>query len=256
LSESYYSRYSDVMRAFSNRKALTIEYFHKELLMDEETIGFQFWLSDEIATLSKKHSREWNPNLQKQTAHILYNRDLHYFYGALEQASSGLCDPCYNNLRTIYESILKMYYLWANPSDAENVNKDMENPKRPKYDHNYLIQHLYSKNMQDSMRKFFREISAKAHSSYTGIAATFEYSAKQVKDCLDSILMLSFYNITAEVENQSLEPSILEESQFTKIGNYLEKLRQVLVDEKGNMPSFFPDKPELWKKLGIKPGSQ
>ncbi len=66
----------------------TIEYFHKELVIDEETIGFQFWSSDQIADLSKKHTKEWNLSLQKQVAHTLYNRSLHYFYTALNEAES------------------------------------------------------------------------------------------------------------------------------------------------------------------------
>ena len=139
LGDPYYERYSEASRSFLNRRLLTIEYFHKELLIDEEVIGFQFWLSDEIAVLSQKHAKEWNADLQKQITHELFNRNLHYFYTALNQAESGFCDPCYNNLRTIYESILKMYYLWAYPSETESVQNDMESAKRPKYDHNFLI---------------------------------------------------------------------------------------------------------------------
>ncbi len=146
-----------------------------------------------------------------------------------------------------------MYYLWANPSDAKNVNKDMNNPKQPKYDHNFLVQYLYSKPTQDSMRRFFHEISAKAHSSYTGVGTTFEYSKKQVKDCFDAILLLSFYNITSEVENQSSGPSILEDRQVKALDTDLEKLRTMLVDQQGTMPTFLPDKPNLWKRLSIKP---
>ena len=103
------------------------------------------------------------------------------------------------------------------------------------------------------MRVLFRGLSVKAHSNLGGIASTLNYSPKQVKDCLQSILLLSFYNITAQIENQSSKPSILEKSLINEVGSYLEKLRQLLVDEKGEMGTFFPDKPELWNRLSIKP---
>jgi hypothetical protein len=251
LEDPYYSRYYTADKHFSDRTLYTIHLFHKELLFVEEAIGFQFWLSDEIGNLSKKYPAEWNPNIQKQIAHTFYNRNLHYLYGAFELALSGLCDPSYNNIRTIYESILKMYYLWAYPLDTDNVHNDMVSPKRPKYGHNFLIQRLYTEATQQSMRNFFHEISAKAHASYTGVATTLYYSPKQVKDCLLSILLVSFYNVAAEVENQSLKPSILEDHVIEKIRSYLDRLRGILADENA-MGTFFPDKPDLWEKLGIK----
>lgn len=230
----------------------TTKIFSRELSLVKDAIGFQFLLSDEIAKLSQLHPNEW-ASLQKQIANELYNRNLHYLYSSLELAEMGLCDPCYNNIRTIHESILKMYYIFVYPEDIENVHNDMEPNKRPKYGHNFLINHLYSDAMQKTMRKQFGELSVKAHSNYAGVGTTLRYSPEQVKDCLWFLQLMSFYNIIAEVENQALKPSIIEEELSVKISEYLEKMRSNLVDESGNMATYFPDKDGVKEKLRIRP---
>jgi hypothetical protein len=256
LDEIYHKKHSDVHQTFLNRRLLTIQNLLNDLLLDEECIGFQFWLGDEIAELSKRHKEEWMV-LQKQIAHELYLKNTHYIYSALELACAGLCDPCYNLIRTIHESVLKMYYLFLFPQEAEEVHNDMEpDNKSKKYNHNFLNQQLYSEQLQQSMRNQFRELSAKVHANYAGVGSTFTYSTEQIKDCLWFLRVMSFYNIVAEIENQALKPSIIEQDQLSKINQYLEKLRQSLVDEKGNMATYFPDKPELLSKLRIRPGYQ
>jgi hypothetical protein len=148
-----------------------------------------------------------------------------------------------------------MYYLFLFPQEAQEIQNDMDPDNRSKkYTHNYLNTHLYSDVLQESMRNQFRELSAKIHPNYAGTGSTFTYSQEQVKDCLWFIRVISFYNIIAEIENQALKPSIVEQEQIDKINPYLEKLRQSLIDGKGNMATYFPDKPELATRLRIRPG--
>lgn len=252
MEDLYQTRYSEVHNTFNNRRSLTIELLLKDLLIVEECIGFQFWLSDQIANLAKAYPDKW-ANLQKQIAHELYNRNIHYLYSSLELSLPGLCDPSYNNLRTVHESVLKMYYLWAFPEEAENINESMEPGKKSKYGHEYMIQRLYAKDLQDSMRCQFREMSVKSHSNYTGTGSTLEYSKDQVKDCLWFIQLMSFYNVCAEIENQAAKPTILEPIQGDKVGEFLKKLRAILADSQGNMATYFPDHPLIQKKLSIRP---
>ncbi len=253
LEELYSKKYSGVHDIFNNRRKLTIESLLKDLLIVEECIGFQFWLSDEIANLTKIHPTEW-AHLQKQIAHELYNRNIHYLYSSLELALPGLCDPSYNNLRTVHESVLKMYYLWAFPEETESINESMEPGKKSKYGHEFMIQRLYANELQDSMRRQFGELSVKSHSNYTGTGSTLDYSKDQVKDCLWFIQVMSFYNVCAEIENQASNPSILELGLVNKAASFLEKIRSMLVDSKGNMATYFPDHPSIQKKLSIRPG--
>lgn len=252
MKETYTSRYLAAHETFSNRRLLTIQKFLDEIILDEECLGFQFWLSDEIAKLARLHSEEWK-NLQKQVAHELYNRNLHYLYSAFELACAGLCDPCYNILRTIHESIIKMMYIWAYPEEVEKINLDMEPGKYPEHSHSAMIKRLYKEDMQKSMKSLFGELSAKSHSNYSGIRTTFEYSEKQVKDCLVSVRMFSFYNIAAEVWNQGSKPTIIEQFQKDRIAEYLERLRISLIDKDGNMASYFPDNLPEGKKPCIMP---
>ena len=254
MENEYSAKYAKVNSIFCNRKLLTIQSLLGDLLVVEEALGFQFWLSDEIGELTKRHENEWK-NLQKQVGHQLYDRNLHYLYSALELAYAGLCDPCYNNLRTVHESVIKMYFIWAFPASIESIHDDMEPVKKSEYGHESMIHRLYLKDTQESMRQQFRELSAKSHSNYTGIGPTLRYSVEQIKDCLWFIKTLSLYNITAEIENQSSEPSIIELFLVEKVGEYLEKLRKVLTFGTGNMATYFPDEPSLVSRLKIRIGN-
>jgi len=251
LDNVYHSRFTEVSKVFSNRKLLTIQSLVNDLETTEEVLGFQFWLSDEVGKLTILHKKEWE-NIQKQLSHQLYDRNLHYLFASYELACAGLCDPSYNNIRTVHESIIKMYFLWAFPETANNVLNDMEPIRRPEFGHEAMINKLYSVKLQESMRQQFRELSGKSHSNYTGIATTLRYSVDQIKDCLWFIRTLSFYNIITEMENQSSTSTIIELPLAEKVGEYLEKLRKNLTAGTGTMATYFPDIPTLASKLKIR----
>lgn len=108
----YYNKVNDT---FSKRKEKTINT-HRELFQNTcYWLGFQYWLDNEIGNATERYPNKWK-NLQKQVGHSFYVRNLHYLYGSIELSSIGLVDPCMNLLRTVYESILKMYYLALFPS--------------------------------------------------------------------------------------------------------------------------------------------
>lgn len=119
-----------------------------------------------------------------------------------------------------------------------------------KYYHGFLIEKLYTKQTRDGCKRFFKILSEKAHSNYSGMGHTVTYSPKYVKDCLQNILTLSFYNILAELENQSTPASILDENLMKKIEPKYYELISIISDKDGMIANFIPDKPEFSKKLG------
>lgn len=252
MDADYSQRFSEVRNVFLKRHNLTLEKFPKIFLLNEECLGFQFWLEDQVAELSSKHKNEW-ANLQKQVCNELYVRNLHYLFSALELATMGLCGPIYNILRTVYESILKMYYIWAYPEEVQKILDDMDNERHTKYGHGFLITSLYEEKTKNSMKKLFNFLSINSHSNYTSIGHTIRYSENQVKDCLGLTLLFSFFNITSIAENLSSSPSLLENKQVEKLATYLEKIRSNIVNEKNEMSCYFPNKPDLFNRLKIRP---
>jgi len=161
----------------------------------------------------------------------------------------GLVDPCLNLLRTVYESMLKMYYLALFPDEAEFVSNDLDK-KPPKYNHGFLVSKLYTEKTGNGCKRFFSILSNKSHSNFTGMGHTTTYSPDYIKQCMDNILVLSFYNILAEVENQSTQDSILDRELVLQIESQCKKLSSLIADKNGMMPYFIPDKPEFAEKLG------
>jgi hypothetical protein len=243
-----YDHFLRVQNSFFQRQLKSMD-IHQRLFHDTcYWIGFQYWLDDQIANSTEKHPDRWK-NLQKQTGHSYFVRNLHYLYGSLELSLIGLVDPCLNLLRTVYESILKMYYLALFPEEAESVSNDL-NKKHPKYNHGFLVSKLYTEETGNGCKRFFSILSNKAHSNYTGMGHTVTYSPNYIKQCMDNILVLSFYNILAELENQSTQHSILERELVLKIEPEYKKLSSLISDTNGMIPNFIPDKSEFTDKLG------
>ncbi|MBI5377646.1 MAG: hypothetical protein HZA82_03385 [Thaumarchaeota archaeon] len=243
--DSYYSR---IHGTFSKRKQKTTEIYDELFQNTCYWIGFQHWLDSEIAEDTERHPKEW-ANLQKQIGHSLYTRNLHYLYAAVDLASMGLVDPCLNLLRTVYESMLKMYYLALFPDEADAIQNDMDK-RIQKYAHGLLVEKLYTKETGAGCKRFFKLLSEKSHSNYSGMGHTVTYSPKHVEDCLRNILTLSFYNILAELENQITKPSMLEPELFKKIEPKCRDLLSTISSKNNTIAKFIPDKPEFAEKLG------
>jgi len=67
---------------------------------------------------------------------------------------------------------------------------------------------------------------------------------------MDNILVLSFYNILAELENQSTQHSILDHELILQIEPEYKKLSSLISDTNEMIPNFIPDKSEFRGKLG------
>ena len=207
----YYKEYLNTHQVYLNRKLKTIENLIDEIPIIEECMGFQVWLDDQIANIINSNEDKFReihvekPNIAKQLVigFSLYRRNHQYLFSAYELAYAGLCEPSYNILRTVHESILALWYITTHPNESTNVLEYMRNNNREgiKYNHNHFVQSLYIGEMEKSMRQIFSDLSVKAHSNVFGMENTEQYSLEQIKDCFLSIRTQSFYNIISNIEN-------------------------------------------------------
>ena len=113
-SINYYKEYSNTRAVYLRRQLKTIENFINEIPIIDECIGFQIWLDDLIAKFINDNEEKFRkinqktPDMGKQIAisFSLYRRNHQYLYCAYELAYAGLCEPSYNIMRTVHETIL------------------------------------------------------------------------------------------------------------------------------------------------------
>ena len=254
-SRNYYKEYSNTREVYLNRKLKTIEKFIDEIPIIDECTGFQIWLDDLIAKLINDNEEKFRrinqetPQIAKQIAisFSLYRRNHQYLYCAYELAYAGLCEPSYNIMRTVHETILSIWYIATHPNESAEVEEYMRNhnKKGKKYDHNHFVQSLYVGELEKSMREVYSGLSVKAHSNIFGMENTEQYSVEQIRDCFWSIKTQSFYNIIANIESLA-QNSDLRNILFTeKVITFIERLKDNIGGTKKTIADYFPNKGNL-----------
>ncbi|MGB6463676.1 MAG: hypothetical protein WBF38_05580 [Nitrosotalea sp.] len=257
-SRYYYKEYSNTHQVYLNRKLKTIENCIDEIPIIDECIGFQVWLDAQMAEIMTSKEEKFmeihieKPNIAKQIVigFSLYRRNHQYLFSAYELAYAGLCEPCYNILRTVHESILASWYVTTHPDESEDILEYMSNNKKEgvtKYGYNHFVQSLYTGDTEKSMRLQYSELSAKAHSNILGMKNTEQYSIEQVKDCFWFIKILSFYNIISTIENLAQNSDLRTIVIRDDVKLFIEKLKNASASSDKNIADYFPNK-ENWSK--------
>lgn len=258
-SRYFYKEYLDTHDVYCNRRLRTIKELINEFPIIEECIGFQFWLDDEIAKVINAEEGklrillEKNPKAIKQlvVGFSLYRRNFQYLYSAFELACTGLCEPAYNILRTVHESILALWYVTTHQDESEDILEYMRNNNatKTKYNHNHFLQSLYSGDIKEGMKKVYSGLSVKAHSNIFGMDNTEQYNIKQIKDCFWSIRLQSFYNIVSNIENLVQEPTIKKIILTPDVISFIERLKNEIGGIDKQIGNYFPNKNDIGKNF-------
>jgi len=255
----YYKEYSNTHQVYLIRKLKTIENLIHEIPIIEECIGFQFWLDEQIAVIINSNEDRFrkihveSPNIAKQIVigFSLYRRNHQYLYSAYELAYAGLCEPSYNILRTVHESILALWYIAIHPDESTDVLEYMYNNKRKgrQYSHGYFLQSLYIGEMEKSLKSQYSELSVKAHSNIFGMKNTEQYSVEQIKDCFWFIKTLSFYNMISNIENLAQNSDLNKVVLGYDVVSFVERLKNEIAGQSKTIPDYFPNKGNLREKF-------
>lgn len=252
---NYYKEYLKTHGVYQTRKLKTIETLIEEIPIIEECIGFQSWLDDLISKCINDNEEEFRkinqetPNVAKQIVigFSLFRRNHQYIYSAYELAYAGLCEPSYNIMRTVHETILSIWYIATHQNESTSVQEYMfnHNRKGKKYDHNHFVQSLYVGELEKSMRDIYAGLSVKAHSNIFGMKNTEQYSVEQIKDCFWTIKIQSFYNIIANIENLAQNSMLRSILSTNEVITFIERLKNDMGGIKKTIADYFPNKDNL-----------
>lgn len=244
--ENHLKHFSDFHQFHLDKNQVIIKNHIEDISKIEELLGFQFWLSKEIVNKIKLIKKEELTRIG--LVQNLYFRNILYLYAAFEIIQKGLPSPCFNNLRAVHESLLKLFYLFCFPDKTEDIVKD-ENEKTFRFNHNHLMQSLYSDTKQIEINRTYKILCSPSHSGLEGLIHNVDYSEIQTQKCLKFIQALSFYNILVESEIQSKELPF-EDIDGT-IRKFFQQMTEKLKNQDGKMEDYFPDKSNLIEKFGF-----
>lgn len=264
-------------------KSIEDHIHHYEII--EEMIGFQYWLNEKVATIYNSDMEYSKNHIADAMIHHLFSHNLMSLYASFLSSQQNLLHQTIPNLRTVYESIPKMYYISFFPSEIKNIilkdhiegnddkkaikylksknaltifeSNEINNPTKliepvkRKYHFKWFTRKIYSKVQINQMTSTYGLLSTSSHSSTVRRQQVKGYSKKDTGDTFEFIELLSFFNILTELNGHK---TMIKEEKIPgiEIMNFAEKMRAKLIKD-GKMGSLFPDRPDIVKKVMIHP---
>lgn len=249
-------RYEQLHNVFERKETRIAIDLNTKLADVRSTIGFQFWLFEEVERIAMTGKIPVPFRLHNQLIYIVYQRNCYYLAGSEILTKYGLISPCNNNLRSVYEGILIMYYLRFHPTEAKLVLRRFSAVKKSKklihllkvkdyYSHKFLLETLYDGNKKTRLRRFYSLISKAAHPSIQAVMYDNIYKKSSVLNALDALLVLSYANITAFLETFLI---LFDKAAIPSI----EESRLRILDSLGYRYSFEPNHPSINKAIRIR----
>lgn len=251
--------YSDIESAFQTRRDSILKVYSGKINIFQETIELSFYLSDILNARFYEDYKKNNKPLDgpKALVPILFDRNNHYLIAAHKLASLfGLINPCYQNLRSVFEVINQIYLLHLTDIEADlfykkqldlltstekNELKDRHENLKPAK----VRKLLYTGTKKQQADDFYKMISNSTHPSIISAMSDFILRDETIKDALDLTLGLSAANIIAIHETYFEK---FEQEEVDEITNMMDKIAKelgdVIVDIIPNNPSI-PRQPRI-----------
>lgn len=286
LEPNFFKEYGKFHAAYENNHSKSIEHHIRHYETIEELLGFQYWLTEKTAVIFNADLEYSRINFSEATIHSLFSLNMLSIYAAFLTAQKGLVNQTISNIRTVFESIPKMYYISFFPDECGKIilreyiegiknpearevlqsskvseiftmynltySEELLNELRGKYDFGWFRKQIYSPEQIEQIKKTYRLFSKSSHSSVIRITEVHGYSKEETGDLFDLIEFLSFFNILTMLNGHRNMVKI-EKFPTNETIAFSEKIRAKLVDQNKNMASLFPDKPEIINKLMVSP---
>ncbi len=189
----------------------------------------------------------------QQLVSIYFGRNAIYLKASFLLAQEGSISPCYDLLRTIYETITRAYLFSLDQESAKLMLKAINESITPLekkelnetryFGFDYCSQRLFDKELHN-FDKLYRHLCRFSHPSITSANKDWEYSANLVEDCLKMILSLSFGNIQILMEAFS-------EYVKDRFKDLCRDSLEAIADQLGFTPVFTPDSQLLKPRMEI-----
>lgn len=284
---NYHKEYTKFHNLCINTEILNIENHLQHYEIIEEMIGFQYWLHETIAPVYNSDMEYSKNHIADALIHQLFYHNFLSLHAAFLTTQQSLLHQSVSNLRTVYESIPKMYYASFFPSEikymilkdhmegrddtkaikylqserAKYVFKqtDLDNPAslikyvEDKYFFKWFNRKIYTEDQSNKAKSAYSLLSISSHGSLMRHQLPEEDTKAHTSDLFEFIELLSFFNILAELNGHKvmIEKKLIP---YQEIFDFVEKMRTKLVKD-GKMGSLFPDHPDVAKKVLIHPPS-
>lgn len=245
--------YTVIEKALETRRDSISQKYSGKINSFQETMELLFYLSDILNARFYEDYKKSGKQLDgpKAMIPILFDRNSHYLIAAHKLASIyGLINPCYLNLRVVFEGIMQIYLLHLTGREAELFYKEqldlLTSTEKKEFKEKYerlkpvkVRNILYTDTKKQQMNDFYGKISNSTHPSIISAMSDFIQKDATIEDALNLTLGLSAANIIAinETYFDKFEPEDVNE-----IGNTLDKIAKelggVMVDMVPNNPTF------------------
>lgn len=285
LEPNYHKEYQTFRDRCEFIHMRTIEDHIQHYEIIEELIGFQNWLNNKVADIYNADTEYAKQNFSEASILGLFSLNLLSLYSAFMTIQQNLVHQTIANIRTVYESIPKMYYMSFFPDECGKVilseyisgkkdedaikiltsssvseiyeiyniaySEELLNQLRDKYHFNWFLKKIYSTDQISRINSTYSLFNTSSHSTITRMGKLQPYSKENTGDIFELMEFLSFFNIASCVNGQRKMIEI-KKFPFIETARFVEKIRSKLVKD-GMMRSLFPDNPEVSKNLIISP---
>lgn len=284
MSIDFHKEFCNLHDLYLNNELRSIRTHLTHYEIIEETLGFQNWLNSEVANVYNDDLDYAERNFSEASVHGLFTLNLLSLYTSFLTLPRNLINQTITNIRTVYESFPKMYYVSFYPEQCGKVllrehiegkkgqsreilqsskvtkicelyniaySEELLDELNKKYNYAWFRKQIYSEEQIKQQRKTYGLLSTSSHGSMIRVQQMRDYSEEEIGDLFELIILLSFFNINCELNAHS---QMIKDHKFPvkEVMAFSEKLRSKLSRD-GNMYSLFPDKPEIAKKILLHP---
>ena len=237
IHPKYFKEYYKNQDSLLSKKLIIIQNHITHYESIEELLGLQLYLSDKFMTFlqSRKHKEFKNHHAQLST-HLLFSYNIQSIKTAFDALECDFIHSASSVLRTVYESIPKMYYIALNPDKTEEIRvheeihslpyddaiKELEtkimqeilngknlsflNKKefntwlRKKYTPAWFRDQIYSDDHKKLITKLYSSFSKSVHPTTSRNSISTNYTRENTDMFFEFMINLSYFNILAYVE--------------------------------------------------------
>lgn len=254
---------------FEHNKEITIEKFTDDIKIIEESIEFQFSLSDKIAKMnnSKYEQFKTKPNSselkQMVIAANIFKINIKGIFAAYENTLYDFGVPSYIILRNVLENTIMMYYMVGHPEEINTLiefihqngiilDKSRSRKKHfDKFKPSTLRKELYTGEQLKNINNIYAFLSYSVHSSFYEMNSDDNDPSRRIKDQLSYIKLLSIHNIHSTIENFSVNEEIYKKVYSPDVSNYFRRAFNNEFGIEKECRSFFPNHSGIEKKFKI-----
>ena len=277
----YLKEYGSALDLFSQIKKTVIKNHHSHHSILDELLGFQYYMNKKFAEYFASNPKEFENFSSSLSSYLLFFYNTQSLQSALNDVEFDRIHQAAVNLRTVYESIPKMYYISLFPEENEFVlvhehiavmpfEKAVQELKeeecvkylngkkltfaskselrkfKEKYTPNAIRKKLYSSKRHELLQNLYSAFSNSTHPNILRNRTSTSYDPKDTELFFNFLTSLSYFNIQAYLEGNM--EFLIKMGIHQEIIEFINKKAKELKSFYEDV-YFFPDNPDLDRKL-------